>query len=97
MLNAKGRSEEFFGKSKRSLPIREKSIASSHEIQTAGEFVLRYGLVLIPGMDREHKVHGVRGCCDSTPLVASSPLMSWMQGPVRLLYLTTLPHLLLPP
>jgi uncharacterized membrane protein YkgB len=76
MLNAKGRSEEFFGKSKRSLPIREKSIVSSRAIQ-AGEFVLRYGLVLILSWIGGMKFTAFEAAAIQ-PLVVSSPFMSWL-------------------
>ncbi|HEX9272212.1 MAG TPA: DUF417 family protein, partial [Candidatus Binatia bacterium] len=47
MLNIHNQSMEFFGKSKRFLPIRERMIVAGRQIQAMGEFVLRYGLVLI--------------------------------------------------
>jgi uncharacterized membrane protein YkgB len=77
MLNAKNRSEEFFGRAKPSVPMREPGLLAGGEIQTAGEFVLRYGLVLIllwiGGMKfTAFEAAGIQ------PLVSSSPFLSWM-------------------
>ncbi len=77
MLNIHNQSMEFFGKSKRFLPIRERMIVAGRQIQAMGEFVLRYGLVLIllwiGGMKfTAFEAAGIQ------PLVGSSPVLSWM-------------------
>jgi len=77
MLNINNQSMEFFGKSKRFLPIRERTIVAGRQIQAMGEFVLRYGLVLIllwiGGMKfTAFEAAGIQ------PLVGSSPFLSWM-------------------
>jgi reactive chlorine resistance protein C len=77
MLNVSNQSVEFFGKLKRFLPIRERSIVAGRKIQAIGDFVLRYGLVLIlvwiGGMKfTAFEAAGIQ------PLVDSSPLLSWM-------------------
>jgi uncharacterized membrane protein YkgB len=77
MLNINNQSAEFFGRSKRFLPIRERSIVAGREIEAIGKFVLRYGLVLIllwiGGMKfTAFEAAGIR------PLVGSSPFLSWM-------------------
>jgi reactive chlorine resistance protein C len=77
MLNVNNQSMDFFGKSKRFLRIRERTIVASRQIQAIGELVLRYGLVLIllwiGGMKfTAFEAAGIQ------PLVGSSPFLSWM-------------------
>ena len=77
MLNVNNQSVEFFEKSNRFLRIRERTIVAGHQIEALGEFVLRYGLVLIllwiGGMKfTTFEAAGIQ------PLVGSSPFLSWM-------------------
>ena len=77
MLSTKRQSIEFFGKSKRSFPVRKRTIFAGREIQAIGGFVLRNGLVLIllwiGGMKfTAFEAAGIQ------PLVGSSPLLSWL-------------------
>ena len=77
MLNVNNQSMDFFGKSKRFLRIRDRTIVASRQIQAIGELVLRYGLVLIllwiGGMKfTAFEAAGIQ------PLVGSSPFLSWM-------------------
>ena len=77
MLNVDSRRAEFFGESKRLLPLRQRIIVGDRQIQALGGLVLRYGLVLIllwiGGMKfSAFEAAGIQ------PLVGSSPLLSWM-------------------
>lgn len=77
MLNVDSQPAEFFGTAKRLLAIRERTIIAGRQIQALGEFVLRYGLVLIllwiGGMKFSAlEAAGIR------PLVGSSPILNWM-------------------
>jgi reactive chlorine resistance protein C len=77
MLNFNNQSMESFGKSRRVVPIRKRSIVAGCKIQAIGGFVLYNGLVLIllwiGGMKfTAFEAAGIQ------PLVGSSPLLSWM-------------------
>lgn len=78
MLDVDSQRAEFFGRSKRFLPIEgERTIVAGRQIQALGELVLRYGLVLIllwiGGMKfSAFEAAGIQ------PLVGSSPLLSWI-------------------
>jgi reactive chlorine resistance protein C len=76
MLTVTKQPAEFFEKSKRLLPLRERPIVAGRKIQWLGEFVLRYALVLTLlwiGMMKFTMFEAA----EIRPLVGSSPLLSW--------------------
>ena len=76
MLNVTNQPAEFFEKSKRLLPLWERPIVAGCKIQSFGEFVLRYALVLTLlwiGMMKFTMFEAA----EIRPLVGSSPLLSW--------------------
>src|ERR1043165_6768681 len=77
MLNLEKQPLQFFTAPKQPLPVIGRIAMAGRQLQTVGEFILRYGLVLVIAWIGGMKFTALEAA-GIQPLVGSSPFLSWM-------------------